>query len=329
MMRRSLSISSFSGEAYMKKKIINIILFLLFFTGLFLMLDYANFVLRQKEYSGVQDKFAALEQDSIDVVFVGNSHQFCSISPEILYDEYGIESFMLATSAQTVPMSYYAAMEAIELQHPEVIVFEVSYCANDFRTVTEEMSHSFFDGMPRCQAREEGIRDLIEEENQIFYYLNLGIYHTRWKELTEADYGLEHVSDRGGVYYEDVFRNWEIPLIEETETEAMPAEMERYLDLMVQLCEENDVKLILYVAPFNSLWGSEEELPDLYRRQRIFNYISEYAKAHDLEYYNLFYEIDEMELDYATDWKDSQHLNCVGQAKLTRYMVESGYLTFE
>lgn len=184
--------------------------------------------------------------------FIGNSHQFCSISPEILYDEYDIESFMLATSAQTVPMSYYAAMDAIELQHPEVIVFEVSYCSQDFRTVTEEMTHCFF--LTACQGvgrEKKGINDLVEKENRIYYYLNPGIYHNRWKELTEADYSIEHVSDRGGVYYEDVFANWEISLI------------------------------------------------------------------------------DKMELNYATDWKDSQHLNCVGQSKLTRYMVENGYLTFE
>ncbi len=328
MMLRSLFIFSFSGEVYMKK-IKNVLLFLAFIAGLLLILNYTNFVLRQKEYSGVQDKFAALEEDSIDMIFIGNSHQFCSISPEILYDEYDIESFMLATSAQTVPMSYYAAMEAIELQHPEVIVFEVSYCSQDFRTVTEEMSHCFFDGMPRCQAREEGIKDLIEKENRIYYYLNLGIYHNRWKELTAADYSIEHVSDRGGVYYEDVFSNWEISVVEKTETEAMPAEMERYLDMMVELCKENDVKLILYVAPFNTMWGTEEELPTLYRHQRVYNYIGEYAKENELEFYNLFYEIDKMELNYATDWKDSQHLNCVGQSKLTRYMIESGYLTFE
>ncbi len=310
----------------MKKRLINIILFLAFLSGLFLMLYYANFVLRQKEFSGVQDKFAALEADSVDMVFIGSSHQFCSISPEILKREYGVESFMLATSAQTVPMSYYAAMEAIELQHPDVIVFEVSYCANDMRTVTEEMSHCFFDGMPGCQAKTEGIRDLIDKENQIHYYLNLGIYHTRWKELTKEDYSIEHVSDRGGVYYEDVYANWEIPLIAQDETGEMPEEMQQYLDKMVELCKENDVELILYAAPFNTLYGSDEEVEDLYRRQRIFNGIENYAAQKELAYYNLFYEMDEIGLDNATDWKDSQHLNCNGQMKLTRYMMDMGYL---
>ena len=165
----------------MKKFIINTILFLLFVAGLVAILYRANFVLRHKEYAGVQDKFASMPEDSIEIVFIGSSHQFCSISPEILYDEYGIESFMLATSAQTVPMSYYAAMEAIELQNPRLIVFEVCYLTNDFRTVTDEMSHCFFDGMPECEAKYMGIKDLIEEE--VLRIRKASVFETRYLRM--------------------------------------------------------------------------------------------------------------------------------------------------
>lgn len=312
-----------------KKIVINTILFMLFVAGLVAILYRANFVLRHKEYAGVQDKFAALEENSIDIVFVGSSHQFCSISPEILYDEFGMESFMLATSAQTVPMSYYAAMEAIELQNPDMIVFEVSYLANDFRTVTDEMSHCFFDGMPECEAKYLGIEDLIEEENRINFYALLGTYHSRWKELTEKDFSMAQFTDRGGVHYENVVYNPPIQVIPKTETEPIPIEMEKYLDKMVNLCRENDVELMLYAAPFNTLYESDYETEMLNMRQRMFNYVGEYAKEHNLRYYNLFYEIAESGLNDETDWMDRQHLNCNGQSKLTRYMVQNGYLDYE
>lgn len=311
----------------MKKNIFkNCLLFLIFLAGLFFIMAKLSFVLRQKEYAGIQDNFAKMPRDTIDMVFIGNSHQFCSISPEVLAEEYGMNTFMLATSAQTIPMSYYAAMEAIELQHPKSIVLEVSYCANDFRTVTDEMSHCFFDGMPGCEARKLAIEDLIEEEDRIYYYLPLGLYHTRWKELAEDDYSVTLVTDRGGVYYEDVKYNGDIPLISPDEKEPMPEEMEKYMDLLVDLCRESGVELIFYTAPFNTLWLTEEENPDLFRRQRIFNYIGDYAEENQVAYYNLFYEIEEIGLENETDWKDTQHLNCFGQRKLTKYMVEKGYL---
>lgn len=314
----------------MKKKIaINTILFLLFVAGLVGILYRANYVLRHKEYAGVQDMFAKMPENSIDIVFVGSSHQFCSISPEILYDEYGMKTFMLATSAQTVPMSYYAAMEAIELQKPKMIVFEVCYCTNDFRTVTDEMSHCFFDGMPECEAKYLGIEDLIEEENRINYYVLLGTYHSRWKELTEKDFSMTQFTDRGGVYYEQVEYNPPIQIISKDETEAIPSEMEKYLDMLVELCEEKDVELVLYAAPFNTLYESDYETEGLNKRQRMFNYIGDYAKECDVRFYNLFYEIDKIGLSGEEDWMDRQHLNCNGQAKLTRYMTDMGYLDWE
>ena len=309
-----------------KRVVINGILFILFVVGLFVLLSKAGFVLRQKQYAGVQDYFAKLPRDSVEIVFIGNSHQFCSISPQVLYDEYGVESFMLATSAQTIPMSYYAAMEAIEMQHPDTIVLEVSYCANDFRTVSDEMSHCFFDGMPRCKARKLALEDLIEKEDRIYYYLPLGYYHTRWKELTSQDYSITLVDERGGVYYEQIKPNGEIPLIPEDEVEPMPEEMEKYMDLLIELCRLNEVKLILYTAPFNTLWDNEDEKAGLARRQRIFNYIGEYAQEKQVEYHNLFYEIEQLGLDGQNDWMDTQHLNAFGQQKLTRYMMDKGYL---
>ena len=286
-----------------------------------------SYVLREKEGTNIQDNFKQLEPDSVDMIFIGSSHQFCTINPDLLYEEYGINSFMLATSAQTIPMSYYATMEAIELQHPKAIVLEALYCTNDFRTVTPEMSHTFFDGMPRCEARKLAIEDLIEPEEQIYYYLNLGRYHTRWKDLGQKDFMSNLNSPRGRYYSEETKYNWQIPVISKDEKEPMPEEMLKYLDMLVELCKENKVELIMYVAPFNSLYDEENTREDLFRRQRIFNWLEDYTGEKGLRYYNLFYEIPEMNLDGMTDYKDSQHFNCYGQEKVTRYMAEKGYLS--
>ena len=301
------------------------ILFILFVVVLAISIDRVAYVSREKEGTHTWDNFKELEPDSVDMIFIGTSHQFCTIDPDLLYDEYGINSFMLATSAQTVPMSYYAAMEAIASQHPKAIVMEMAYCANDFRTVTPEMSHLFFDGMPWGEAKRLAVEDLIEEEQRIYYYLNLGRYHSRWKNLTEVDFQSNLTSPRGGYVTEGTFSNWEIPVIDREEKAPMPDEMLKYLDLLVELCEEHDVELILYTAPFNALYNDESMRQDLFNRQRIFNGIEDYAREKGLRYYNLFYELDALGLDGATDYKDSQHFNTCGQRKVTRYMAEQGY----
>lgn len=308
-----------------KKVLKTAILMALFIAVLLVSILHISNVLRQKSGIFVWDNFCKLEKDSVDLVFIGTSHQFCTINTDLLFNEYEIDSFMLATSAQTIPMSYYAAMEAIDSQHPKAIVLEVSYCANDFRTTTAEMSHHFFDGMPWGEAKRMAVKDLIEEDERIYYFLNLGRYHSRWKELEQQDFEGVKVSPRGTYYYEDVANNWEIPLVSPEEKAPMPPEMQKYMDLLVDLCKENDVELILYVAPFNSLYKDEAMDENLYAKQRIFNGISDYAQEHGLRYYNLFYEMDAIGLDGAMDYKDSQHFNCNGQEKVTRYMAEKGY----
>ncbi len=310
------------------KKIKIFIQAVLFVGILVFLISNLAYVLREKEGTNIHDNFRQLERDSVDMVFIGTSHQFCTINPDLLYDEYGINSFMLATSAQTIPMSYYAAMEAIEFQHPGAIVLEVVYCSNDFRTVTPEMSHTFFDGMPMSKAKVAAIEDLIEEEEQIYYYLNLGRYHTRWKELTEVDFQSNLTAPRGRFFSKEIVSNWEIPVISPDEKQPMPDEMLKYMDKIVALCKENDVELILYVAPFNTLYISDYETEKLYERQRIFNWIGDYAKENDVRFYNLFYEMDEIGLDGNRDYMDSQHFNCYGQDKVTRYMAEKGYFYY-
>ena len=157
--------------------------------------------------------------------------------------------------------------------------------------------------------------------------MNLGRYHTRWKNLGEEDFKSNLTSPRGRYYSEEIKYNWQIPVIPENEKEPMAEEMLKYLDMLVELCKENQVELILYVAPFNSLYDDETTREDLFRRQRIFNWLEDYTEEKELRYYNLFYEMSELNLDSMRDYKDSQHFNCYGQEKITRYMAERGYLS--
>ena len=160
------------------------------------------------------------------------------------------------------------------------------------------------------------------------FFRCFGMYHTRWKDLTEDDYKSNLTMKRGEYYSEDVFPNWDYPVVAADEKKNMPEEMERYMDLLVELCKEENVELILFCAPFGIQDDFDDRREDLKERQRIFNYIEDYAKEKNVRYYNLFNELDsiyEYGLNDETDWKDSQHLNASGQKKLTRYMAEKGY----
>ena len=310
----------------MKRKIRMIVLGIIFLGLLAGLLHRTAYVFGVKENTAMHDRFMALERDSIDTIFVGTSHQFCSISTDILDYDYGINSFMMATSGQTLPMTYYAVLEAIEYQHPERVVMEVVYCHHNFKTITPEMTHMFTDGMPMGKIKRLAVDDLAQEDEKLYYFYELGFYHNRWKELEEIDFQTNLTSERNSFFSDVITPNTEIPVVDRSETAPMPETSKEYLDKIVAVCKENDVELILYVAPYNAVDSSEEAREVLFNSQRIFNGLEAYAEAQGVAYYNLFHEIEEIGFDWTTDFLDTQHCNYAGQEKITRYMVEKGYI---
>lgn len=309
------------------KKWVRMLVLGIVFCALFIgMMQRTTYVFGQKENSEMHDRFMALERDSVDTIFVGTSHQFCSISTDILNYDYGINSFMMATSGQTLPMTYYAVMEAIEYQHPKTIIMEVVYCHHDFKTIMPGMTHKFLDGMPLNRIKKMAVDDLAEPEEKLYYYYELGFYHDRWKELKEVDFKSNLDSEYNSFFSDVIQPNWEIPVVDRSETQPMPETAKIYLDKIINICKENDVELILYIAPYNATDTSDLEREVLYNSQRIFNGIEQYAEAQGITFHNLFYEIDEIGFDWNTDFMDTQHCNYAGQEKITRYMVEKGYI---
>ena len=83
-----------------------------------------------------------------------------------------------------------------------------------------------------------------------------------------------------------------------------------YMDRILQLCEKNDIEVILY-----SLCS-----PKCYDTTRL-NAVSEYADTRGLTYIDLNRNWQEIGIDWSHDTRDEgDHLNEYGVAKVTAYM---------
>jgi len=314
----------------MKKAIRTAMSFLVlaaFIAAVFFSLKRAELLFVNKWNGLTQYNFGALERDTLDTVFIGNSHQFCTINTKMLAEEYGINSFMLASSSQTIAMSYYAVMEAIELQHPDRIVLEAFYAPNEHKSSNDATMHEFFDGMPSCGAKKLALQDLIEDEGErIYYVLNLGAYHTRRKELAKNDFSSTIGAPYGSHYDPRVTPNTELAMVDPSEKMEMPEETLEYFDKIIDLCSSSGVDLICYVAPFNAVNPDDAEASAKFMNWlRTYNWLADHLAERGVAFHNLMYELDEIGLDLSNDFLDSQHLNCYGQDRVTRYMAEKGY----
>lgn len=254
------------------------------------------------------------EKKDHDVVFIGDCELYENISPQKLWDEYGINSYIRGTAQQLIWQSYYLMEETLTYEKPDVIVFNVlSMKYNEPQR--ETYNRMTIDNMKWSKSKVGSIlASMTEEESFVDYVFPLLRYHSRWKELTDEDlkyfWKTEPVTHNGYYMRVDVLPAENVPEGKLLADYDFGDNAYDYLDKIVELCEENGVELVLVKAPsLYPYWYDEWEVQ-----------MEDYAKEHNLKYYNFLEAIDEIGLDFNTDTYDAGlHLNRSGAEKMSVY----------
>ncbi len=251
-----------------------------------------------------------------DVIFLGDCEAYESFVPAVLWEEYGISSYVRGSAQQLIWQSYYLLEETFKYDSPRAVVFNV-YALKYGEPQSDAYNRMTLDGMRWSSSKADAIRaSMTEEESFIEYLFPLLRFHSRITELSDEDikyiFSAPKMSDSGYLMQTNIK-----PMTTEREGEALfdytlPATAFEYLDMMRELCEENGAELILIKAPTNhwKFWWYDE-----WDAQ-----VAEYAEANGLEYINLIPHCDEIGVDWQTDTYDAgMHLNVYGAEKLSRY----------
>ncbi len=271
------------------------------------------------EGSLTEEYYASVEKTKHDVLFVGDCEVYESFVPAVLWQEYGISSYVRGGAQQLVWHSYYLLEDALRYETPEVVVFNV-LALKYGEPQREAYNRLALDGMAWSQVKIDAINaSMTDDESFLTYLFPFFRYHGRFGELSAEDFTYAFaakptVSDSGylmqtAVVPHDPTTDLAPPLLANPN---LPATAMAYLDRMVALCRDKGIELVLIKAPTNSWhyhWYDEWDAE-----------ITAYATANSLAYYNLIDDADEMGLDMATDTYDGGvHLNVYGAEKLTRY----------
>ncbi len=271
------------------------------------------------EGSLTEEYYDSVAETPHDVLFIGDCEVYESFVPAVLWEEYGISSYVRGGAQQLVWHSYYLLEDALRYETPRVVVFNV-LALKYGEPQREAYNRMALDGMEWSQVKVEAIRaSMGEEEDLLTYVFPFFRYHSRWSELSAEDFTYAFkekptVSDSGYLMQTAVVPHDPADDIEPTPLVdyTLPATAMGYLDRMVALCEERGIELILVKAPTNNWryhWFDEWEAQ-----------VADYAAAHDLTYYNLIDDAEAMGLDMRTDTYDGGvHLNVSGAEKLSRY----------
>lgn len=275
--------------------------------------------------------FYSLPRNTVDCLFIGNSHVYCSYIPKQLFDEQGFTSAIISSSSQSVQNSYYLLKEALLHQSPKVVVFDVSNVIfpENYDDIRDFRLH-YTSGIS------------ILPDTSIYKYEN----YSKIKELTtgyapsityeDAYAFLEYKSnfDRGALNLTSMINTFVNPaseyrtfgyyatpsvypmeqLVPHTSSDAYKDINDvidfQYFEKMVELCKENDIDLVAVRALYTT------DVDD----SQMYNQLFQYLDEESIPFIDYFALVDELGINLQTDFRDVDHVNILGAQKITRYM---------
>lgn len=305
------------------KKISKCIIF--FIIGLFI-LHKLTYILVPKWVSTVDpasprfDGFYSQEKNTLDVLVVGASDVGRGYSPITVWNQYGITSYNLGTSNQTMSLAYYVIKEALKYQQPKVIVLDMdaTFVTND---APEGEYRKLFDNMKLDEVKIQAVWDEnVRADNKLSYIFPILRFHSRWNELVANDVKKSLKNKYQSISYQGMAMNCDIVpymdtkkyMEEKGEVEEITSENLYYINKIVELCKENNIQLLWTEIPSSISWS-------LARSKKT----AELANTYGIEFID--YNLEPIQKELGFDWKihtadKGNHLNVNGAEIISKHI---------
>ena len=317
-MTNNLHTSSINSETRLRfvKIITAVVAFLLFFFALqrLLVPKYASFALEggliREYYSSTMDQ---------DVIFIGDCEVYANFSTIAFWEDYGITSFIRGSPQQLVWHSYYLLEDTIHhaRQKPQVVVFNImamQYGEPQY----EPYNRLTLDGMRLSPVKIRAIAaSRLYDEDWLSYLFPLFRFKDNWRDIGSEDFRYffhnPQVSINGFMIRSDIVPVDFIPQPRRLANYQFSDKAYYYLEQMVRLTRENDIKLVLIKAPnLHPHWFDEWD-----------EQIIEFADINGLLYVNFLNYIGDIGLDwYEHSFNAGLHLNVFGAELMSHYLGE-------
>ena len=305
------------------KKIVKIVALLLAFALIYAVVDRVMSV-KSDDGINVIQKYYALPPDTVDVLFLGSSHIGVNVNPALLMEEYGISSFSLWSSMQTIWNSYYYLKEGLKSQTPKLVVVEMSNCAIDYAYSTIPVVLKGLNGMrPSLNKLRLALCSFPTWQEGMELLWGMPVYHTRYNELSKEDVLSFGPQDTSIQHADDsLISSHPLNVLDYaaiTERLALGQKQETYLRKIITLCKAKEIPLVLLISPYEAV---ETEA-------MRFNEVERIAAEEGIICWNYLKSYKEIGIDPAKDYVDAAHFNKKGNLKYTYALGARLLETFE
>jgi len=304
------------NEIITRKYILRFWIRIAVFTAVMLMiLTYVIYVLTPKYPYGISSMMRFYEAEPVDVLAVGTSLTYTDLNTNILWSEYGIAAYDLASAEQPFWSTYYYLKEAFMIQKPRVVLLDlkaVTYQEDKVdRTRTVLCSYGILSPVNRLKC----IGECVENHEFLDYVLAFPQIHANYEGIKPSDFLLPPSFEKYGRSWKGFIEknataNHETPELDYTFNTALNvnAHEQEYFEKILQLCLEQNVPVMLVGYPNAD-----------YMHDHLF-YCTAFEIAENYGVTGINYNLPENrpKINYSTDCADWQHLNLWGSAVFTR-----------
>ncbi len=269
--------------------------------------------------------FYSEPKDSLDYVVMGSSEVMWGYVAGEAYRTTGLTSAPYAYPVNPVELWKYELSDIERIHHPKVLLIET----NGALYTEERYIHSNFcvetlaDNMPLSANRLNLINDLADHPlERLFPIIK---YHYKWPEIKDLDDNWNLLLRKQGysrlkgaqslLYWQEKPSENFLPA--DDTTADLCGDTNDLLEEFLEEAKKSDIENILFIEYPHLI-----ENKDSYERHQRANRAGEMIRSAGFEYISFMDKMDEIGLDPAADFTDSDHMNARGQKKITIYLSE-------
>ena len=262
--------------------------------------------------------------DVLDVLVIGSSHAQYSFNPSYFYADTSLYSHNFSSICQPLSASYELLQESIKSQDVKLVILEIytvlptlAGCGSETGGIaaqyylTGENKHRIINKIE--------YQDSSNYKNKYLHnpFLN---NHNKWKDLKSFDSLIDpfestkyQISHNFGYVYLPRLINYNVWLAntyDEYVDVKISDENMAFLNGIYDLCQENNIELLLYKTPIDSI---DIEI------QSYFNEVWKWAESKDINYIDFVEKSKELGI-YLYYHGDSFHLSINGANIVTTYL---------
>lgn len=286
------------------------------------------------------DGFYEQPENSIDMVFIGSSHSYCTFDPENFDSVMGTNSWQMGTPLEHYDTGLYVLKEVLKTQSPKLVVLDIYWDMMDDEFDMKQ-ANSFFEVVKDKSVEKDYVKNVFPMNERVKYELlpiryqqdyfaykddvfkksaeeKFGIYG----EQTVQTNGTEYYLAKGYTYCDAVIPDSELDetnQFKDLDGEKWSADKTqvKYIEEIVNLCKGNNIEIVFVTAPIANV-----------SMDYIKNYDSIHIKMADIaddlgvKYidFNVI-NIDENLLSLE-NFRDDAHLNDSGVKIVDKYFAD-------